>query len=354
MTPAPGAGESIEIRTPAKINLGLRIVGRRDDGYHLLESVFVPVDLHDRLRLEWGRGEDATELALTFAEASRLPTGLAEVTPGPDNLVVRAAQAFRTAAPRSGRLRIALEKRIPSGAGLGGGSSDAGAILSALAALAGPEAPPHEVLREIALGLGADVPYFLRPRPAFVTGIGEEIAPIEALPTLPLVLANPGISVATAEVYRVAATLRRSLTDPGAGSTMRAISELCGEMEAWIPALGEILVNDLEPAAIRLCPPVGRLLAALRATGALGVGMSGSGGTVFGVYPSMDDARAAAERLRSKTETGGRVGGRERPARRSSSAREAGEVREVDVPWIHVCSTLDPARPGAPLGASDA
>lgn len=342
MTPAPGAGESIEIRTPAKINLGLRIVGRRDDGYHLLESVFVPVDLYDRIRLEWGPGERVTELQLEIAEASGLPKALAEVTDGPDNLVVRAAEAFRAAVPRPGRLRIALEKRIPSGAGLGGGSSDAGAVLSALAALAGPEAPPDGVLEEIALGLGADVPYFLRPRPAFVTGIGEEIEPIEALPTLPLVLANPGISVATAEVYRVAATLRRSLTDPGAGSTMRAISDLCGEIEAWVPALGEILVNDLEPAAIRLCPPVGRLLAALRATGALGVGMSGSGGTVFGVYPSMDDARRAADRLRSKTETGGRVGWRAGLELRSGSV----PALEVDVPWIHVCNTLDPTGPG--------
>ncbi len=328
MTQTAGSGERIEVRTPAKINLGLRIVGRREDGYHLLESVFVPVDLHDTLRLEWRPGEDATEFALEIDADAGLVPALSDVTAGPDNLVVRAAEAFRAAAPRPGRLSIGLVKRIPSGAGLGGGSSDAGVVLSALARLAGPSAPPAAVLKEIALGLGADVPFFLAPGPAFVTGIGEHIDPIEDLPAMPLVLVNPGISVATAEVYRVAATLRSSLTEPRAGSTMRAISELRGEIEGWAPALGEILVNDLESAAIRLCPPVGRLLAALRATDAVGVGMSGSGGTVFGVYASMGEAKEAATRLRDQTETGGRAG-----------PQDGSGKRERESPWIQVSCT---------------
>ncbi len=326
-------GERLTLRTPAKINLGLRIVGRRADGYHLLESVFVPVSLFDDLTLAWEPGPDRVELELEIDPGAGLPAGLSEVTAGPDNLAVRAAEAFRRACPRAGTLRIRLRKRIPTGAGLGGGSSDAGAVISGLARLAGAAAPPPAALAELALGLGADVPYFLSPRPAFVSGIGERIEPLDGLPALSLLLANPGISVATAEVYRVAAALRGSLTDPGAGSTMRALSELRGETRRWRPALGVLLQNDLEPAAIRLCPPVGRLLARLRETGALGVGMSGSGGTVFGVYDSSAGAEDAAERLRS-------VG--TAPSRAATATMEATrESERVSRPaaWLQVCTT---------------
>jgi 4-diphosphocytidyl-2-C-methyl-D-erythritol kinase len=296
-------GERLSLATPAKINLGLRIVGRREDGYHLIESVFVPISIFDDLTLTWRSGPDRVAFALEVDPAAHLPPGLANVTAGPDNLVVRAAEAFRSVGPRAGTLHIELRKRIPSGAGLGGGSSDAGAVLAGLATLAGDAAPPTDELASLALGLGADVPYFLSPRPARVTGIGERIEPLGTDPGLPLVLANPGISVATAEVYRLTAERGDSLTDSEAGSTMRPLSELCAEIESRPSSLGELLSNDLEPAATRLCPPVGRLLRGLRETGARGVGMSGSGGTVFGVYESMAQAERAAQQLLGKSET---------------------------------------------------
>jgi 4-diphosphocytidyl-2-C-methyl-D-erythritol kinase len=221
-------------------------------------------------------------------------------------------------------------------------------VITGLARLAGSAAPPPAALAEIALRLGADVPYFLRPTPAFVRGIGERIEPLEGLPALSLLLANPGISVATAEVYRVAAALRHSLTDPGAGSTMRALSELRGEIGRWPPALGVLLQNDLEAAAIRLCPPVGRLLAHLRETGALGVGMSGSGGTVFGVYRSSVEAEQAAERLRGEGTATSRAAAATMEATRESEREPAstGDERQEAIragagpaAWLRVCST---------------
>lgn len=301
---------SRRLRAPAKINLGLRILGVREDGYHTLESVFAPVEVWDDLEIEITEGEHAIELRIDDAIAGEqsetseaLPEALSAVGDGPDNLVVRAAEAFCKETGCQGRIRLTLHKGIPAGAGLGGGSSDAAATLAGLAALRdGPTSP--EALRTIALGLGADVPFFLDPTPALVGGIGEEIEPISGLPGFDLVLANPGISLATAEVYRATDALRGALTEPRPGSTMRAISKLRSEIGNLVPALGDLLINDLEPAARRLCPPVARLLGRLRDVGALGVSMSGSGATVFGVFESGDQARRAAEALRV-SESGG-------------------------------------------------
>lgn len=321
MSATSSARSSISLRTPAKINLGLRLTGRRDDGYHLIESVFTPIEIFDDVDLVWRAGADKIDFGLQIAPDAALPPALADVTAGPDNLVVRAANAFREACGWGGDLRISLTKRIPAGAGMGGGSSDAGAVLAGLAVLAGDRAPESEALAALGLGLGADIPYFLSPEPALVTGIGEQIEPILGLPGLDLVIANPGISVATAEVYRVADGLPDSLTTVGPGSTMRAISRLSSETGAWTHALGDLLVNDLQPAAIRLCPAIGRWLDRLRDVGAVGVGMSGSGGTVFGVFHSQADAMGAAVSLQS-------------------SFVPAEDESEGAIPWVRVTRTL--------------
>ena len=297
-------GPRVRCRPPAKVNLGLRLVGQRPDGYHLLESIFAPIALFDELVVERLGAEGGVELELAMPNDADFPPALAAVTSGPDNLVIRAAEAFRRAAGIEEGLRISLEKRIPSGAGLGGGSSDAGAVLSALAQLFGTSSPGREEVFAVALGLGADVPYFLAPRPALVRGIGERIEPLSGLPAFPLVVANAGVSVATAEVYRIADLLPGSLTDTGAGSTMRSFSRLRDQPGDWASTLGELLVNDLEPAATRLCPPVGRLLGQMRDAGALGVGLSGSGGTVFGVFSDSGVAERAAEILRGDSTRG--------------------------------------------------
>ncbi|HEB88167.1 MAG TPA: 4-(cytidine 5'-diphospho)-2-C-methyl-D-erythritol kinase [Deltaproteobacteria bacterium] len=291
-------------RAPAKVNLGLRLVGVREDGYHLLESVFAPIGLADALEIEVSPGDPGIELEVVSAPSEALPVALRLPSDGGgENLVVRAARAFCRRRGWDARIRIRLEKRIPVGAGLGGGSSDAAAVLTGLASiLDGSEMKSGRVseeLHELALSLGADVPFFLYGSPARVGGIGDEVEPLSGLAALDLVLVNPGIALATPEVYRVADVLRGALTDPGAGSTMRAISRLCGETGDLASALGDLLVNDLEPAARRLCPPVGRLANRLSELGSIGVALSGSGATVFGVFESAERAGRAAEALRA-------------------------------------------------------
>ncbi len=289
-----------KIRAPAKINLGLRLLGVRSDGYHRLESVFVPIGVWDDLEIEILAGEPGIELTVdspTAGDVNALSVQLSDVTAGPDNLVVRAAAAFCKETGFDHRIGLRLTKRIPAGAGLGGGSSDAAAVLVGMASLLGREVS-RETLHSLALGLGADVPFFLAPRPSLVSGIGEIIESLEGIPAFDLVVVNPGISLSTAEVYRATDALRGALTDGRPGSTMRAISRLRGETGDLTLALGDLLINDLEPAARRLCPPVARLIERLSELGAMGVSMSGSGATVFGVFASGELANQAAQELR--------------------------------------------------------
>ena len=283
---------------PAKVNLGLRVQGRRADGYHLLESVFVPLDLQDELSVAIEPAASAS-VSLAVEIAADAPAGLAaEVPTGATNLAYRAAEAFLEAAGLTARVAIELVKRTPAGGGLGGGSSDAGAVLRALSELA-PGALAGQMLFDLALGLGADVPFFLDPRPALVGGIGDLIEPLERLPPLCLVLANPGTALSTAEVFAASDALGAALTPSPPGSTLRALSALVAsdpaDVAARAAALGALLENDLEAAAARLCPPVRRLQEQLRQAGAMATGMSGSGATVFGVFADSQSAAACLE-----------------------------------------------------------
>jgi 4-diphosphocytidyl-2-C-methyl-D-erythritol kinase len=280
------AGAPLE--APAKINLGLRIRGRRPDGYHELESVFLPLDLADEVRVEASPGAGVS-LALE-GDAAGVPSG-------DTNLALRAARAFAEAGGLSEGLSLRLCKRVPVAAGLGGGSSDAGAVLRALSALRPGRVAPDR-LRAIALGLGADVPFFLDPRPAWVRGIGERIEPLAGLPPLPLLLANPGLPLATAEVYRAFDALSPALTPEDPTPRMRALQALResgGDVRRVArEALADVVRNDLEAAATRLCPPVARLRARLGELGALAVGLSGSGPTLYGIFPDRGAADRAA------------------------------------------------------------
>ena len=265
---------ALEALAPAKVNLGLRIRARRQDGYHELESVFVPLDLADRLLLRV-MPSDAPRVSLVLSgEEGGVP-------PGEQNLAARAARAFLAEASLCQSVEISLEMRIPVGAGLGGGSSDAGAVLRLLSG-AFPDAVPAGSLPVLARSLGADVPYFLDPRPARVSGVGERITPLPGFPALALLLLNPGVVLPTAEVYRAFDAL---VPDPAARGTPASPGR-SGEVA------GLCLDNDLEPAALRLCPELLRLRGRLEGLGASAVGMSGSGPTLFGVFPSA----AAAER----------------------------------------------------------
>lgn len=289
--------KTIRVVAPAKLNLGLRVTGRRADGYHTLASLFVPIDLSDELEIELARdaARGARETGAPLDVALTLSGDVPGVPTGDANLAVRAARAYGEAAGLAGRARLRLLKRIPAAAGLGGGSSDAGAVLRGLDRLTGGTVD-RAGLERIALGLGADVPFFLDPRPAFVTGIGEIREPVDLPAPLHLVLAHPGLPLATADVFRAFDAAHPALTAPDATPTMRALSGLPGQRaETDRRALNELLTNDLEPAAQRLCPAIVGLRDALARAGARGVGLSGSGPTMFGLFDGPEAARAAVE-----------------------------------------------------------
>jgi 4-diphosphocytidyl-2-C-methyl-D-erythritol kinase len=283
---------ALTLRAPGKVNLGLRILGRRPDGYHRLESLFAPIDLADTVQLAL---RESPGVALTLRGES------AGVPAGAGNLAVRAAEAYLAEAAHDGGVELGLEKRLPAPGGLGGGSSDAGAVLRGLAELL-PGAVGPGRLRSLALGLGADVPFFLAPAPALVTGIGDEILPLDGLPTLTLLLAHPGAALATSAVYAEYDVAPRSLTPSGPGPSIRALLALreeAGRARAgpFETSLRSLVVNDLEPAASRLCPAVSELRKEIEATGALAVSLSGSGPTVFGVFPDEAAAGEAQRRI---------------------------------------------------------
>ena len=270
------------LRAPAKVNLGLRIRARRPDGYHELESLFAVLDLADELALEIERA-DVPSVTLRLE-----PTGSGAPADA-SNLAARAAELFLAETGLSLRVEISLRKHTPVAAGLGGGSSDAGAVLRALAGYA-PGALASDRLAKLALRLGADVPFFLDPRAAWVRGIGERVEPVRGLPELPLVLASPGEPLATREVFRVYDVLQPGGPHSGPDGSRTDLAGLLRDP----PALAALLHNDLESAALRLCPAIRRLRKELLVRGALAVGMSGSGPTLFGVFESHAAARSAA------------------------------------------------------------
>lgn len=263
---------------PAKVNLFLHVLGRRSDGYHLLDSLVVFAGIGDMLR-----AEPADDLSLRIEGdcAGRLGQE-------PDNLVLRAARALAAAADVAPRARLVLEKRLPVASGIGGGSADAAAALRLLTRLWGLRQSEGSGLPAIAASLGGDVPVCLAGRAARMGGTGERLAAAPALPVFGLLLANPGTPLATAAVFR---------------SRQGAFSAPARLPEAWpgVAAMaGELacLANDLEQPAIALCPAIAEVLAALRAApGCLLARMSGSGATCFGLFASPAEARAAAARL---------------------------------------------------------
>lgn len=268
------------LRCPAKINLGLEIEKKRQDAFHDIRTLFVAIDLADDLEIE-PRREPGVALSVEGASLSA----------GPDNLVMRAVEAVqRTIGAKSG-LHLLLRKRIPLGAGLGGGSSDAAVTLMALDLLweGGLGA---QGLQPLAEALGADVPFFLRGGVCLGLGRGERLFPIEipALSRVEFVVACPGVSLSTAQAY---ADWDAALTGAAGNSTLRRFvdSALSGA-ESW-----EALANDLEPAAMRRVPAIASIKAILAGHGARAALMSGSGPSAFGVFLESQQAEAAAREL---------------------------------------------------------
>jgi 4-diphosphocytidyl-2-C-methyl-D-erythritol kinase len=266
-------------QAPAKINLCLHVIGKRADGYHDLDSIMLPVTLYDQLAIELrdGRGRRVTLIC------NRTDIPLDE-----RNLAVRAAHAFMDEFSVDADVTIDLRKAIPPGAGLGGGSSDAAAVLRAMATLTRRNDPVR--LAALALSLGADVPFFLSARPSRARGVGEILTELSGFPRLDLVIAIPPVEVSTAAVFRALEPENWSgPIDSG------ALDRMTGGRVA-----GADLINDLEAAAIALFPVIGELKLKLQVLGAVAAAMTGSGGAVFGVFDNPADAAMAADQLRSE------------------------------------------------------
>jgi 4-diphosphocytidyl-2-C-methyl-D-erythritol kinase len=271
----------------AKVNLSLRVVGRRADGYHDLESVVAFADCADRLTLEPG-GE------LRLATTGPLAAACGETS---DNLVFKAAKLLADAVPNLKLGAFALDKVLPVAAGIGGGSADAAAALRLLARLNNlPLDDPR--LQEVALATGADVPVCLFSRACDMTGVGEQLLPL-ALPSMPCVMVNPRVPVATKDVFRELG-LRNGELLVGATDVLEspAWPEQGGSIADWVDVL-DTVANDLEAPALRIEPVIGDVLGALRSSAGVKLArMSGSGATCFAIYGASAEAHAAAETIR--------------------------------------------------------
>lgn len=262
---------AIEDFAPAKLNLALHVTGRRDDGYHLLDSLVVFAGIGDRLRVA---PSDRLSLRVCGPEQAGLSAG-------DDNLVLRAARAFGT----ERGAEITLEKILPVASGIGGGSADAAAALRALSRHWNLPLPDARTV----LALGADVPVCLAGQPARMRGIGADLAPLPPLPQgLSVVLANPRVAVSTPAVFRA---LDRA-DNPGM-EALPAHFASADDFARWLDRQR----NDLEPAALGLAPAIGDVLNAIRGEGALIARMSGSGATCFGLFADEPAARRARRAL---------------------------------------------------------
>ena len=269
--------KSVVARAHAKVNLDLRVLGTRPDGFHELRTVFQTLELHDTLICAQRRGP--------FELKCRAPGVPVDAT----NLVWRAAAALWKALGRDGEPRdavITIKKMIPSESGLAGGSADAAAALVALARLWG--GAPLPLLREVAAAIGADVAFFLWGGTALGLGRGEEIYPLMDLPPHWIVVVRPPFGVSTAEAY--------SWYDEDRAAGLKEPREIQLLPVPW-PTRAAQMINDLEPPVVRRHPEIAALKAGLREGGAVAAAMSGSGSAVFGLFRSRASAAACLKPL---------------------------------------------------------
>lgn len=278
--------QTLTVQAPAKVNLFLKVLGRRDDGYHLLATHMQKISLYDTLELK--RAEPGIRL---HCPGSVIPEDRG-------NLVFRAAELFFDWAAQNEfgsahGVDITLSKKIPVAAGLGGGSSDAAATLLGLDALFAAECP-HEMLAHMGLQLGADVPFFINGSPSVLaTGIGEILQPVAPLQGYRVLLVNPGFSVSTRWVYQ-----NFALTESGDSVNLQNSQDAVATfLSAGYP---QSLANDLEKVTLKKYPELSRIKTAMLVRGADGVLMSGSGPTVFGIFQDQGKAEQAVEAFRQE------------------------------------------------------
>jgi len=263
----------MEARVPAfaKLNLDLRVLYKRPDGYHELRSLFQTISLADEIRIR-------------FRRSRRTRIGMAGNVDIPDNLIVRAARLCLDEMRISAAVDFELEKRIPMGAGLGGGSSDAAAVLLALPAMAAKPVPLDRLMH-LAAQLGSDVPFFLLGGTATVLGRGEELYPVPDLRRRHVLLVSPGLHVSTPEAYRA---LSARLTPESVQS------KLAGFQDTVLSGYVTRATNDFEPVVFEQYPQLKRIRNLLLRAGATNALMTGSGSSIFGIFPGKQELDAAA------------------------------------------------------------
>ena len=290
------------LKAHAKINWTLDILGTRQDGYHLMDMLMQSVEMHDTLWLEEADTltlEDAAQVQSARNGSTADDLSSAAVTYDENNLVFRAAKKLREYCRVEKGARMRLLKAIPSGAGMGGGSADAAAVLRGLVQLWNLDISEGELLK-LGLSLGADIPFMLTGGLARVGGIGEEITPLSPAPAVHLVMLQPCGGLSTKEVFSAfdaldAALLARPQTDAAQSAL------LSGDLSE----LGSAMNNVLEGVSVKARPAIGEAAKALESLGAVRGMMTGSGSVVYGVFENQESASAAAEKLRPIAQANG-------------------------------------------------
>jgi 4-diphosphocytidyl-2-C-methyl-D-erythritol kinase len=270
------ADDRVEVVAPAKVNLALLVGPLRPDGFHEIASLMLPISLADLVTVEKtpGVGLDV----------------VCDVAPGADNLAARLVRELEQRLDRSFEVRVTIEKRVPHGGGLGGGSSDAAATLLALERLFGLELSPRRRY-EAAAAVGSDVPFFLWPGPQLAMGRGQ-VLKVVRVPALRLVVAMPDVSLSTAAVYGWR-DQDEEVTLKDFAPRVRLLSGKA-QMAKTARDVAALVANDLEPSVVKRSEAVGDLIERLRSAGALAAAMTGSGAAVFGLFAT--EARALRAR----------------------------------------------------------
>jgi 4-diphosphocytidyl-2-C-methyl-D-erythritol kinase len=258
----------MKILSPAKVNLLLHVTGRRSDGYHDLTTLMCCVGLYDKIFLSFNTAQISVDC--------RHP----EVPQNEGNLAYSAAEKFLKSIRAKAGVGVVIEKHIPVAAGLGGGSSNAAAVLLGLNRHYGNPFSPDDLMT-MGVALGADVPFFLYQKPVVATGIGEKLAPYTGLIPYRIILIFPGFNVSTAEIYK---NLKLTLTKTENENKYNPFRN-----KKFDPASD--MHNDLEAVTFSMYPELNAVKETLRSSGAAGVLMSGSGPTMFGLFPDSDQAR---------------------------------------------------------------
>jgi 4-diphosphocytidyl-2-C-methyl-D-erythritol kinase len=261
----------MEIQSPAKINLFLEVCSKRPDGYHNLNTLMCCIDLNDTIRLTFGQKKISVHCAHP------------DVPENETNLAWRAAQLFFDTARIDEGVRIDIEKNIPIGAGLGGGSSNAASVLKSLNSFYGSPVS-NTSLMAAGKSIGADVPFFIYGKPAVATGIGDILTPCDCIKSCPILLVYPSVPVSTAEVYK---KLNLTLT-----KTKKINTKILFKLNLGQDSEKQ-LFNDLESVAVEICPEIQEVKASLLANDASIALMTGSGSAVFGLYKNIEKAKKA-------------------------------------------------------------